>query len=221
MQLLLIGAGVVVLLLALSQLLLPRIAAGVVRGRLGGDERVVSVSVRALPALQLLWGRADRIEAHLRTYDATDLDLDEQLEETTAVGELDLRFERLHAPRGLVLRDVHVGKRAGVLEGQAVIEPEDLSAVLPEGVDVHPVATDDGSVVLEGRAGLFGLSTSMRLRVVTVEGRVVVRPESSLLAALANYTLFADDRVKILSLTATPLPDGRFLFRATARVEGD
>jgi hypothetical protein len=217
-QLLLIGACVVALLLVVLQLVLPRLAARVVRDRLGGEEQVVSVAVRAVPAVRLLWGRADRIEAHVRTYDARDRELDDELERTAAVGELDLRVERLRAPRGLELSAARLVKRDGGLEGEAVLDPAELAAALPAGVALALVATDDGSVALEGRAGLFGLNTAMRLRVVTVEGRVVVRPENGLLAALATYTLFADDRVEILSLRADPLPDGRFRFRATARV---
>lgn len=221
---LLIAAGLLVVLLAAVQFVLPRIAAGVVRGRLGGSEQVVSASVHALPAIKLLWGRADRVEAHVRNYDAEGAEIADELVETEAVDALDIRIDRLLVARGLVLEDARVVKHDDLLEGQVVLDPAQLVAVLPAGVDVRPVATDDGSVVLQGRAGLFGLGTSMRLRVVTVGGRVVVRPESGLLAALANYTLFADERVAIESVTATPLPDGRFLYRAAARVrdgEGD
>jgi hypothetical protein len=218
-QLLLIGAGVVVLLLVLAQLVLPRIAAGVVRGRLGGSDQVLTASVRALPAVQLLWGHADRVAAHVRSYDAGDVDIADELVQTTAVDELDIRIDRLRATRGLVLDDLRVAKRDGLLEGQAVLDPARLSAVLPAGIDARPVATDDGSVVLQGGGSLLGLGTSLRLNVVvTGGGHVVVRPGSGLLAALASYTLFADERVAVESLTATPLPDGRFLYRATARV---
>ena len=117
---------------------------------------------------------------------------------------------------------MRVGKRDGVLSAEGVVDPGELAAALPASVDLRPVATDDGSVVLQGRAGLFGLGASMRLRVVTVDGRVVVRPELGLLAALANYTLFADARIDVESLTATPLPDGRFRSRRRRpRVRGE
>ena len=52
-------AGGVVLLLALAQLLLPRIAASRISSRVGRYGKVQSVSVSAWPALKLLWGKAD------------------------------------------------------------------------------------------------------------------------------------------------------------------
>jgi hypothetical protein len=215
---LLIGAGAVAGLLGAAQVVLPRIAAAVVRDRLGGGDQVVSVSVRAVPAIQLLWRHADRVTAHVRSYDADGDEIADELAETATVGELDVRIDRLRVPRGLVLRDVRLRKRKAELHGEALVDPADLAGALPRGLDVRPVASDDGGVVLEGRARAFGVGASLRLRVAASGGRVVVAPEVPLLGALAAITLFADPRIDVERIAARQRPDGRFELRAWARV---
>lgn len=213
---LLLGAGGAVALLAVGQVALPRIAAHVVRERLGGAAQVRSVEVRAVPAIQLLWGRADRVAADVRAFDASGRDLADELARTRAVDALDLRIERLRAVRGVALADARLTKRGDALAAAATLDPAALRAALPPGVDVRPVAADDGAVVLEGRAGLLGLGAAMRLRVVAVDGRVVVRPELGLLGLLARVTLFDDARIAVTALTARPLADGRVRYAARA-----
>lgn len=213
---LLLGAGGALVVLAVSQVALPRLAAHVVRERLGGPEQVRAVSVRAVPALQLLWGRADRVDADVRAFDAADRDLADELAKARAVDALDVRIEQLTVVRGLRLADARLTKRDDELEAAATLDPAALRKALPAGVDVRPVAAPDGAVVLEGRAGLLGLRAAMRLRVVPVDGRVVVRPELGLLALLATATVFDDERIAVTALTATPLDDGRFRYTARA-----
>src|SRR5271167_3644190 len=58
-RLALLLVGGVVLALALAQVFLPRIAASRISSRLGRYGRVESVSVKAWPAVELLWGHAD------------------------------------------------------------------------------------------------------------------------------------------------------------------
>ena len=54
-------AGAIVLVLVLAQLFLPGIAASRVRARVGKYGTVQSVSVKAWPAVKLLWGSADSV----------------------------------------------------------------------------------------------------------------------------------------------------------------
>src|SRR6476620_398989 len=59
-------AGAALLLLALAQLLLPRLAASRISSRVGRYGEVASVSVSAWPALKLLWGSADSVRVKAR-----------------------------------------------------------------------------------------------------------------------------------------------------------
>ena len=55
-------AGAVVLVLVLAQLLLPGIAASRVRARVEKYGTVKSVTVKAWPAVELLWGKAESVD---------------------------------------------------------------------------------------------------------------------------------------------------------------
>lgn len=210
---LLIAAGLLAALLALAQLALPRLAARVVVDRLGGRGEVIAAKVSALPAIELLWGRADAVSARVRSYDARSGDVADDLAETAHVDRLDVTIERVRAADGVELRDVRVRKRDGVLSGSALLDPRRLAGALPAGVSAAIVPRADGAVVVE--AVVKGIPA--RLRVVARDGRLVARPDG-LLGIFAAYTLFADPRIAIESVAARPRPDGRFELSARARV---
>ena len=56
-----LAGGSAGLALVLAQLFLPRIAASRISSRVGSYGKVSSVSVSALPAMELLWGDADSV----------------------------------------------------------------------------------------------------------------------------------------------------------------
>ncbi|MDW5594990.1 hypothetical protein VSS74_11615 [Conexibacter stalactiti] len=199
-------------LLLVGQFALPRVAEDVVRDRLGNDE-VEQVEVDALPAVELLWRHADRVSARVRSYDAQANDVADDIAQTAGVQQLDVRIERVRAAAGLELRDVLVEKRDGVLHGSAVLDPGQLAAALPAGVEGELVPRADGAVVVDARIA----GAPVRLRVEVVDGRVVARPEG-LLGLLTSYTLFADPRIDVERVSAEPGADGRVLLRAQARV---
>lgn len=203
----------VLALLAVAQLVLPPIARDEVRDRLGGAGEVTAVEVRALPAIQLLWHHADRVSARVRSYDASRLDLAGELAQTAGVGALDVRIARVDAGRGVVLRDLRVTKRDGLVHGSAILDGGQLAAALPEGAAARLLPRADGSVVLAGAIGDAPLQAGVEAR----DGRVVVRPDG-LLGLVTSLTLFADPRVSVERIAARPLPGGRFQLSATARV---
>jgi hypothetical protein len=209
----LVGVGVLVLLLAVAQLALPRVAEHEVTEQLGGDGEVTEAKVEAFPAIELLWRHADRVSAQVGTYDARIGDIADDVAQTRRVDELDVRIDRVRAGDDLVLHDVRVGKRDGLLEGSGVLDAGQLAGALPAGVEGVIVPQADGAIVVDARIA----GASVRLRVVVRDGRVVARPDG-LLGILTSYTLFADPRIEVESVTAGPLPDGRFELHATARV---
>ena len=58
----------IVVVLAVAQVALPGIAAGQLRDRLARSGQVLSVSVSAFPAIELLWSDADRVTVRLGRY---------------------------------------------------------------------------------------------------------------------------------------------------------
>ncbi|MDO8209816.1 hypothetical protein [Conexibacter sp. CPCC 206217] len=201
------------LLLVLAQLLLPRLAEREVTRQLGGDGEVTAAKVQALPAVELLWRHADRVSAHVRSYDARVGDIADDLYETRRVDELDVRIDRVRAADDVELNDVRVQKRDGVLEGSAVLDPQQLTGALPAGIEGRLVPQDDGAIVVDARIA----GASVRLQVVVRDGRVVARPDG-LLGLVTAYPIFSDPRIEVDAISATPLPDGRFQLQARARV---
>lgn len=199
-------------MLLVGQFVLPRVAEDVVRDRLGHDE-VEYVEVDALPAVELLWRHADRVSARVRSYDAQVNDVADDIAQTAGVQQLDVRIERVRAAAGLELRDVLVEKRDGLLRGSAVLDPGQLEAALPAGVEGALVPQADGALVVDARIA----GAAVRLRVQARDGRVVARPEG-LLGALTSYTLFADPRIDVERVSAEAGADGRVVLRAQARV---
>ena len=82
-----IAAAAIVLLLVLTQLLLPGIGEGAIEDRLTEGGGIAHVSLSATPAARLLWGGGDRI-----AIDATGLDLDLESPEPRVFENLD-RFD--------------------------------------------------------------------------------------------------------------------------------
>ncbi|HEY4280626.1 MAG TPA: hypothetical protein VGM91_20575 [Conexibacter sp.] len=207
------GGALVVVLLVAAQVALPHLAENEVVDRLGGSKEVVSAHVHAVPAIKLLWHRADRVTARVRNFDAVGVDYAGDLSQTRDVGELDVRMARVQATRRLVLLDVSIVKQDGLLHGRGVVDGAQLAAVLPRPFALRLVPTDDGTVMLQG--SLFGVGA--RAEVVADDGEIVVRP-AGLLGAFAAITLFSDPEIEVERVSATPLSGGRFALSATARV---
>lgn len=209
-RLALIAAFIALALLAGSQILLPPLAERRIAGDLAGAGDVEDVTVRAFPALKLLFDRADRVEVRMGDARLAPGPLTSLLTSTREVGELDARARSLRLGP-LVLRDLSITKRAGELVGRALLEPEALAAALPPQVGFRPVGSDDGSLVLEATAGLFGLRATVRARLSARDGALVIAPEGGLLGGLATLTVFRDSRVHVTGIGARETPAGYVL----------
>jgi hypothetical protein len=210
-----LSVGVAVLafaVLALAQVLLPRIAAQDLRHRLSRSGEVEHLEVHAFPALELLWHHADRVVVRMRTYRSSTGSLARLLGQSVDVDQLDATAARFSSGL-LALRDARLRKRGGVLTGEARVSEADVRAALP-GLDVRPVASGGGQLVLEGSVNVLGARVSLRARAGAQGGRLVVEPEGLPLGGLATITVFDDPHVAIESVGAEPAPDG---FRLSAR----
>ena len=207
-------AAVVVIVLVLSQLLLPGIAAQRLHDRLARSGRVLEVTVSAFPAIKLLWHHADSVVVRMASYRAASpSELSRTLEQAANVGSL--RASAQVVRDGLLtLRDASLVKRDNRLTGSAVVAESDLRAAVPFLTSLTPVASPDGRLVLRGSATLLGISATVDATVSAQDGKVVVVPDVPL-GGLATVTVFSDPHIKVLGVSATPAPGG-FRVRGTA-----
>jgi hypothetical protein len=195
--------GAIVLLLVLAQLLLPGIAANRISARLGRYGTVHSVTVKAWPALELLWHSADSVTVRAGGLKVTPAQTARLLWEARGINDIDLTASSvMEGP--LQLHDVSVRKRAARLSGQGRASEEDVKSALPEGLALQLLTSEGGNVKVRASGGLFGVSGSFNAVVGASEGKLVVRPVGFPLSGLA-LTLFSEPHVYVVRVGARPL----------------
>ena len=206
--------GLLVAALVGGQLVLPRVAERRISSDLERSGEVRRVSVEAVPALRLLFKRADRVEIDMAEVRAGSTGrLAQLLRRTRATKELDARADivilgplRLHA--------VGLRKDQDLLRGEATVSDSELAAALPARLQVRPVEDSAGELVLEGAVGPI----SARARLTARDGALVIAPEG-LFGGLGSLTLFRDSRVHVEEIGARSRPEG-FTLTAAGRVDG-
>jgi hypothetical protein len=186
-------AGGIVVMLGVAQLVLPSIAAQVVRSRASKYGTVKSVSVTAFPAIELLWGSADSASLRAGSLRMSLAQSTELLLSASGVDRIDMSAENLQLG-SLRMHEARMEKRGDALYTQGSLEQSDLRAMLPGGVEVQPVA---GGVEVRASGTLFGVSTSVRALVSVQEGKLVAQPQGFPFAGLARITLLSDPHLLI------------------------
>ncbi len=213
---LLAGAAIVLALLVIAQLVLPGIAEQRLRDRLARSGEVLSVRVKAFPAIELLWHHADTVEVRMASFRSDAGHLSGLLSDAGNVGSLDASASEVDA--GLLrLREATLRKRGDRLTGTALVTESDLRAAVPFLDAVQPVASSGGRLVLRGTATVLGLTASVDATVSAREGRLLVEPDVPL-GGLASLTIFDNRHVQVQSVSATPSADG-FVAVAQATVQ--
>lgn len=203
-----VGATVLVLaLLALSQVLLPRLAARSLRGHLAHSGEVEHVEVHAFPALKLLGNRADRVVVRMRSYRGSPGQVAGELEKSAKAGDLDFSTATLSTGL-LTLRDATLRKRGSVLRAEGRVTEADVKAALPPGFNVRPVTADANGLVLEGSATVLGVNARLRARVRAADGGIVIEPQGLPLAGIAALTVFSDRRIEVQEVGARAAAGG-------------
>jgi hypothetical protein len=199
-----IGAGVAggtVLVLALAQLILPRIAASRISSRVGRYGTVDSVSVSAWPALELLWGHVGSVRVKVNSIALTPAQAAGLLWEARGVASMDVSAESVQL-ESLRLSDASLSKRGSALTGQALTSEADVKAALPAGFGVQLVRSEDGEVEVQATGGLFGVDASVNAVAGASDGKLVAHPRGFLLNAL-QLTLFSDPHVYVEGVGAS------------------
>ena len=203
--------GLLVAALVGGQFVLPRIAERRISDSLAATGEVRRVSVEALPAVKLLFKRADRVEIDMAEARAGTGPLAKLLRRTRGARELDARVDLVRVGP-LQLHAVVLHKDDDRLRGEATVSDADLAAALPRQLALRPVDDPAGELVLEASAGVF----TARARLSARDGALVIAPEG-LLGGLGSLTLFRDSRVHVTEV-GSKLGDGGFTLTAAGRL---
>jgi hypothetical protein len=205
-----IAAGVLTaaaaVVLVLAQVLGPRIAAKVVREKVGKYGTVKSVSVKAWPAVKLVWGEADEVSVRagrLRLSEAQALGL---LREAGGTERVRTSAESMEV-EGLKLTEARFEKHGNGLRAEGVMSEEDIKKALPVGVEVGFVKSKGGTVEVRASGGLFGVSASVDAVARAEDGKLVARPVGFPLNAL-KLTLFESEDLYVEGVEARVLGRG-------------
>jgi LmeA-like phospholipid-binding len=207
--------GLAVAALVGGQLALPRIAERRITEDLSESGKVTRVEVEAVPAIKLLFNRADRVEVEMSEVQASTTGrLVQLLRRTKATRELDARAE-LVTLGPLRLHAAMLTKDDDRLRGEATVSEAELAAALPSQLRVRPVEDPSGELVLEGAVGPL----VARARLSARDGALVIAPEG-LLGGLGALTLFKDSSVQVTEVGSRTGPDG-FTLSAAGRLAGE
>ncbi|MEA2134768.1 MAG: hypothetical protein QOC68_2677 [Solirubrobacteraceae bacterium] len=204
--------GLLVAALVGVQLTLPRLAERRISHNLAATGEVRRVSVEAVPALKLLFKRADRVEIDMAEARAGTGRVAQLLRQTRGAREVDAHVDLVRVGplqlRGVVLRKDH-----DHLSGEASVSNADLAAALPRQLALRPVDDPAGELVLEASAGVF----TARARLSARDGALVIAPEG-LLGGLGSLTIFRDSRVQVTDV-GSKVGNGGFTVTAAGRLD--
>ena len=193
--------GVALGLLALAQILLPRIAAGRIRSRVERYGHVDSVSVSAWPAVKLLWGDADTVHVDASNIALSPKQAASLLWEGRGVAHLDLHADAVHVG-SLALTDATLEKHGSQLAAEASTTQAATQAALPEGLEVKLLGSRDGEVEVEATGGIFGLQATVDAVALAEGGQLIAHPLGLLVEGF-KLKLFSDPHVYVEGIGAT------------------
>lgn len=194
-----------VLLVVLAQAVLPTLAAHRVRGRVARYGTVKSVSVKAFPAIELLWGKADSVEVHADSLSVPSSEIAKLLWESHGVTDVTMSAQAAtltsipSLANGITVSDLHTEKRGSAIVASANLTQRQLDEALPSGFRIEPVGSGDGQIEARASGGLFGLQASIDAVVRVSEGRLVTEPKG-LFGGFVKVTLFSDPHLRVQSV---------------------
>jgi hypothetical protein len=210
--------AVVVVFLVVMQLTLRGTAEGKVRDEVGDDR--AKVTVKASPALKLLFGHADEITIDTPTVAGdAEAPLGRLLDRAKDVGRTDARVGRIQVAGqagNLTLRDVHAIVQDGRVEATASLSIRELASLVPGGGTLRALPSGSGgeprfSVTVD--VPLLG-STTVDGVVAAQDGAVQVAAEG--LPIPVAITIFQDPSIAVDTVRGTASGDRlRIVFSGT------
>ena len=212
-------AGILVVVVVAAQLLLPGVAEDRVRSELNKQGTDAEVEITALPAVKLLWGRADEVTidvANLRTDEDGGDDgdsLSDLLAQTSKTKKLDVHVNVLE-DRLLRVEDVRLTKDGDALTAVVRLRKADVDAALPAELELVDREVPNGLAVA-GSTDVFGELIEAEANIFADDdGSLVLEPSDDLLGDLVSVPIFEDERVAVDSISARNSGDG---YEVTAR----
>lgn len=199
--------GGLIVLLVVAQFVLPRIAARIARDQIAKYGVVRSVSVRAFPAIELLWGRAESASVSAGDLQLSVPQLDSLTPRMREVERIDMSASSLQVGQ-FKLQGVTVQKRGSEIELSGTIDQADVQSALPAGTEAELVEDAEGAVEVRVRGSLFGVGAGLSVSLDAQDGKLVAQPKGVPFAGLAQLTLFSDERLYMESLDLKRDPSG-------------
>ncbi len=206
-------AGAVALALVLAQVFLPRIAASRISSRVGRYGTVESVSVKAWPAVQLLWGSVDSVRVRAGTLVLSPAQAAELLWEARGTASMEVSADSVQLG-SLRLSDASVRKRGSALTAAASTTEADVGAALPPGFGVRLLRSEGGEVEVRASGGLFGVGASLNAVALASEGTLVAHPLGFLVEGL-QLTVFSNPHVYVEAVGASVQTEQPLSYRLT------
>ncbi len=191
----------VVLALVLAQLVLPRLAASRISSRVGRYGKVLSVSVSAGPAVELLWGHADSVRVKAESLALSPAQAASLLWESKGAASMDVSAESVRLGT-LQVSDATLQKSGSALSAQAVASEADARAALPMGLGVRLLRSEGGEVEVRATGARFGVGASVNAVALASDGRLIAHPLGFLIEGL-QLTLFSEPHVYIEGVAAS------------------
>ena len=194
--LLLYLAAAVVVLLALAQLLLPRIAESRIRSRLDRYGTVHSVHVSAWPAIELLWGDADSAKVQAGTLALSTARATTLLHEAKGISNISLqRRRRSSGPAAAYSCGSDQARRQAERRGPRERLGRPRGPARREST-LRLLGSENGRVMVRATGALFGFGASLDAVAEPSSGRLIVRPQPSMLGTLADHALLGPAGVR-------------------------
>jgi hypothetical protein len=194
-----VGVATVVVVMAVAQVVGPAIAARVVRGRVARYGTVKSVTVKAWPAVTLLWRVADEVSVRAGRLTLTPQQTVGLLKEARGTKRVSAWAESVEEGP-LRLREARLEKDGSALRARGLVSEEAVRRALPAGVQVKLLKSERGMVEVRVSGGLFGMNASVEAVGKAEDGKLVVRPVG-LLGGL-RVTIFENPDVYVEGVEA-------------------
>lgn len=216
------AVGGVVVLLGLAQLLLPRLAAHLVRGELARYGTVHNVSVSAFPAIELAWGHAQSVSISVGDVRMSQQEANTLLGKARGVERIDVHADSLRVG-SLTLDDADWRKRGDSTHIEGLLSEATMRALLPGSSGFELLASKSGTATMRVKGNLFGVSTALDVQLSAVDGKLVAQPQNSLFGGLVKVTLLSEPHLDVRSIALTAAPstqtaDPTYRVSVTARL---
>jgi hypothetical protein len=194
-------AGGLLLLLVIAQLLLPRLAVSRITSRVGRYGKVLSVSVSAWPAVELLWGHVGSVRVKARSLALSPAQAASLLSEAKGAASMDVSAESVRMGK-LTVTGASLRKRGDALSAQALVSEAAVKAALPAGFSLRLLRSEGGEVEVQATGALFGVGIPVNAVAGASDGKLVAHPLGFLIEGL-QLTLFSDPHVYVEGVGAS------------------